>query len=77
MGKYVPSPRTAQQIEQTFIYHAVKEDQAGRYVQIRAEAKIFAQMLATNCPESRELSTALTLLQQSVMMANAAIAVNE
>ena len=39
--------------------------------------KQLAHLLVTNCPESRELSCALTKLEEAVMWANAAIARNE
>jgi len=45
--------------------------------QIRAMAKSFAADLVTFCPPSRELSLALTELENAVMWANAAIARNE
>ena len=37
----------------------------------------FAIFLTKTCPESRELSLALTHLEEAVMQANAAIARNE
>jgi hypothetical protein len=64
-------------IENSFTYHKPKADQLERYEAIRNKAKVFAKMLAKNCPESRELSLAFTKLEQVVMYANAAIARNE
>ncbi len=66
-----------QQIENNFSYHPPKEDQVGRYEDIRAEAKRFALLIAMSCPNSREKSLALTNLEQAVMWANASIARNE
>lgn len=66
-----------EQIENTFSYHPPFGNQAIRYERIRAEAKAFALTLQRSCPESREKSLALTNLQQAVMFANAAIAINE
>lgn len=63
--------------EKIFQYHAPFGDQAERYTAIRNVAKDFAAMLIDFCPPSRELSTALTNLQQAVMWANASIAINE
>lgn len=74
---YQPGERTLQQIERTFTYNPPKDDQAPRYVAIRATAKAFAEQLAQQVPESRELSLALTHLEQVVMFANAGIARNE
>ncbi len=66
-----------QRIENDFTYHAPKGDQAERYVQVREKAKEFALLLVELTPYSREQSLALTYLEQSVMIANAAIARNE
>jgi hypothetical protein len=64
-------------IEKTFKYHAPKADQPQRYEGLRNEAKRFAQLIDAFCPDSREKALALTTLQQVVMWANAAIAINE
>ena len=44
---------------------------------LRAMAKRYAMVLNTVCPESRELSLAITKLEECVFWANAAIARNE
>jgi len=64
-------------INNVFSYHAPKGDQAERYAVIRECAKEFAKTIDEKCPDSREKSLALTNLQQSVMWANASIAINE
>lgn len=46
------------------------------YQEIREQARALALLLAGLCPASRELSLALTNLEQTVMWANAAIARN-
>ena len=69
--------KTKRQIENNFTYHAPKDGQADRYTRIRAKAKEFAELIAEECPMSRETSLALTKLEESVMWANAAIARNE
>ena len=63
--------------EKTFMYHAPKGNQAERYQDIRNGAKELAKKIEVLCPPSREASLALTNLQQAVMWANAAIAINE
>lgn len=73
---YTPSERTQKQIANNFKYHAPKDGQRERYERVRDNARSFAHLLATNCPESRELSLALTNLEEVVMWANAAIARN-
>ena len=67
---------TNQEIENIFTYHAPAGDQPSRYDQLRNEAKTFAQTINKLCPPSREKSIALTNLQQTVMWANASIALN-
>jgi hypothetical protein len=64
-------------IENTFTYHAPTPEQVGRYTALRDNAKVLASTIAVLCPESREKSLALTNLQQSIMWANASIALNE
>lgn len=68
---------TVEQIEATFVYHAPKGDQAARYEKIRKAGKDLALLLCELCPASRDLSVAHTKLQEVVMFANAAIAINE
>ena len=68
---------TKEQIENTFTYHRPSGNQPQRYEEIRSEAKLLACLIQRVCPESREKSLALTNLQQTVMWANASIALNE
>lgn len=68
---------TDESIERTFTYHKPFGDQSDRYQLIRSSARQFANQIKGWCPESRERSLALTNLQQAVMWANAAIAINE
>lgn len=65
------------QIEKQFTYHPPKEGQPERYAAIRAKAKDMAELINTECPNSREKSLAVTNLEQAVFWANAAIARNE
>jgi hypothetical protein len=57
-------------------YHPPKPGQPAMYGELREAAKVLAGVMATHCPVSRELSTALTKLDEAVMHANAAIARN-
>ena len=68
---------TEEQIDNIFTYHKPFGDQPERYQDLREAGKMFAKVLNNMCPESREKSLALTSLQQTVMWANAAIAINE
>jgi hypothetical protein len=64
-------------LDNIFSYHAPKADQADRYETLREAAKEFAKQVEALTPASREQSVALTNVQQAVMWANAAIAINE
>lgn len=64
-------------LENEFTYHKPTESQIPRYEEIRARAKDYAEFLMMVCPPSRELSLALTALEDCVMRANRAIALNE
>jgi hypothetical protein len=64
-------------IEKNFIYHPPKNDQPARYEQLRQKAKEFAHLINELVSESREKSIAITKLEEAVMWANKAIAVNE
>lgn len=77
MAFYVVSDKERARLGEIFTYHAPKPDQPERYVAIREQAKQLALTMSECCPPSRELSLALTHLQQAVMFANAAIAINE
>jgi hypothetical protein len=68
---------TSEQIGNIFTYHKPSGNQPQRYEEIRTIAHAFALVLQNHCPESREKSLAITNLQQSVMWANASIAINE
>lgn len=68
---------TNEQIQEIFTYHAPFGTQQERYVSIRQAAKLFAELLNIQCPESREKSLAITDLQRCVQMANASIAIHE
>lgn len=68
---------TKEQIENIFTYHSPIGNQPQRYQAIREVARQLAVVINDSCPESREKSLAITNLQQSVMFANASIAINE
>ncbi len=74
---YDPSEQTLAQNIKAFKYHPPHGDQAKRYSLIRDAAAHLADLLIHLCPGSRELSLALTNLEQSTMWANASIARNE
>ena len=76
-SKYKTTDADEAMLTRNFSYHAPKEDQPERYVELRSLAKVLAESVLQNCPPSRERSLALTKLEESVMWANASIARNE
>jgi hypothetical protein len=74
---YAKSAEVVERIENSFTYHAPTAMQVVKYGELRARAKALALEMCSLCPPSRELSLALTNLEQAVMWANAAIARNE
>lgn len=68
----VDAPKT--QIENLFTYHAPTEEQKEAYSIIREKAMEFATIIDENCPESPDRTSAIRLLREAVMTANASIA---
>lgn len=77
INKYTITPELQKRLDNDYTYHPPIEDQQERYVHLRECGKYLAQQILRNTPPSREQSVALTLLDQVLMMANAAIARNE
>jgi len=70
-------PIESENLDSMFVFHAPKGDQAERYGEIRAAARELAAFISERCPKSRELSMALSHVDEAVFCANAAIARNE
>lgn len=66
-----------QELDIRFTYHSPKPGQPQKYEQLRGTAKHLATMFQELCPDSRELSLAITKLEEAVFWANAAIARRE
>jgi len=66
-----------ERLKNDFVYHPPKPGQTERYGMLRSAAHALAEAFVAQCPISRELSLALTHLEESVMWANASIARNE
>lgn len=69
-----PAVTLQARIKNDFVYHAPKPGQPETYAYIRDQAKQLALELTELCPLGRELSTALTKLEEVVFWANASIA---
>jgi hypothetical protein len=62
-------------LENRFTYHApMNSTTRTAYHNIRGNARMLALLLNEECPDSRELSLAITHLEEMVFWANAAIA---
>ena len=62
------------ELHKRFTYHPPKEGQPEIYEDIRSRARNYAMYISQICPESRELSLAITKLEEVVFWANASIA---
>jgi hypothetical protein len=65
---------TQADVENIFTYHAPKGDQPQRYQAIRDAAKNLALVIVANTQSSADQTAAIRLLRESVMTANASIA---
>lgn len=74
---YSPSQTVLDDLRNRFTYHGPVAGQLSRYSEIRSEGGRLARLLVSSCPPSRELSLALTKIEEAVFWANAAIARNE
>lgn len=72
-GQYNPAAK----IEAEFTYHPPFGTQTERYVKIRDKAKELALMIAELTPSCADQTSAIRKLRECVMIANAAIAINE
>jgi len=64
-------------LENRFTFHPAAEGQVAKYKLIRRFGLDFSANLDRWCPDSRELSLAITKIEEAVFWANAAIARNE
>lgn len=60
-----------------FRYHQVSPDDAAKMAVIRADLELLARTLVVLVPQGRELSSALTKLEEAMFHANAGIARNK
>ena len=76
-GGYVPSTEYYSELGNRFSYHVPFGSQKDRYEAIRRKVYNLAEYLGKVCPPSRELSIAMTKLDEVMFFANASIARNE
>ncbi len=65
---------TSQMIKDRFSYHSPSGNQPTHYATIRQQAMNLAMTIINVVPDSREQSLAITKLEEAVMWANKAIA---
>jgi hypothetical protein len=70
-------PVDLDELETRFTFHPAQAGQGVRYSGIREDAHNWAAKLTQICPPSRELSLAITKIEEAVFWANAAIARRE
>ena len=58
------------ELQNRFTYHPPIANQGQRYEEIRAKAFELAEFIMRRCPDSRELSLAMTHLEEAVFWAN-------
>lgn len=58
-------------------YHPLTEGRAEIHETLRAAAKLLADVYDRHCPPSREAALAFTAVQESLMWANAAVAIHD
>lgn len=61
-------------IDNDFVYHTPTRELLETYATLREKHRALAHFMAGVCPIGRELSSALTKLEEAVMHANAGIA---
>jgi hypothetical protein len=67
-------PITPTDLDNWFTYHPPQGDDTVRYERIRLAARVFAQVVLDNCPDSADRTTAIRKIREAVMTANASIA---
>lgn len=63
-----------QELTQRFEHRRLTQDQRAVSQELREQFQNTASLLADKCPRSRELSLAITKLEESMMWANKALA---
>lgn len=68
---------TDEELENRFVHHPPKGNQAERYAAIRAQCLELAQFIRDETPCSPEQTRAINAIDEAMMLANAAIARHE
>ncbi len=63
-------------LDHIFTYHSPVGDQPEKYERIRNAAKVFALVILENTPPGADASTCIRKIRETVMTANASIALD-
>lgn len=63
--------------QRALTYHPLTPGRAELHEELRAAAMLYASVIDRICPASREASVAFTSIQESLMWANAAVAIHD
>jgi hypothetical protein len=77
MTKYIPRREDVEKVAAICRFHPAKDDQGDRYEDNREIIRKAAMLFLSNCPPGRDLSLAIGHLQDALLHANAAIAIEE
>jgi hypothetical protein len=72
-----PSNKQQDSLEDIFAYHAPTEIQVSKYSELRKAGLEFARVIVENTPGCADQSAAIRKVREAVMLANAAIALDE
>ena len=75
--RYSPSIEDVERVAQAHSFHRADAEKQSQHEEVREVTRKCAQRLLELCPKSRELSLALTAMQDAMMWANAAIAIHQ
>jgi hypothetical protein len=77
MTRYIPRREDVDKLAAITRFHPAKDDQPDRYENNREVIRKAGMMFLGNCPPGRDLSLAIGHLQDALLHANAAIAIEE
>ena len=63
-------------LKHLFQYHSPRPDQLPKYEAIREAGKAFAEIILANTPRGTDQNTAIQKIRETVMVANASVALD-
>lgn len=74
MSNHPSNKVTEENLHDIFTFHAPLPPQIKSYAEIRNAAEDFARVILENCPDCADRSVAIRKIRETVMVANASIA---